>query len=107
MPKPKYSHEARDDLAEIKRYIENDLANPIAARNTVTNIRGKIRKLESTPWAGTVLHTPAGDATIYRFLVCGNYLAIYRTEGEAVLVVRILYGKRECVTTLLHNPVLR
>ena len=38
MPKIRVTPAALNDLKEIKSYIENDLANPIAANNVVKRI---------------------------------------------------------------------
>ena len=38
MPKIRVTHAALNDLKEIKSYIENDLANSIAANNVVKRI---------------------------------------------------------------------
>jgi plasmid stabilization system protein ParE len=47
----------------------------------------------------------AGDETYadLRILVCGNYLAFYRLQGETIFIDRILYGRRDYITILLGN----
>jgi len=96
----KYTPEAEDDLAIIKEYISEKLGSPVAALNTVTKISNKIRKLEQFPEMGAPLSSIINIITDYRFLVCANYLAFYRIEGNDVYIIRILYGRRDYVTIL-------
>jgi len=95
-----YSPEAEDDLAKIKKYISEQLENPIAAQNTVANITKRIRKLELFPELGARLSSIINIASDYRFLVCANYLAFYRICENDVFIVRVLYGRRDYITIL-------
>jgi len=95
-----YTPEAEDDLAGIKKYISEQLLNPIAALNTVTKITKRIRILEQFPELGTPLSSIIDLVTDYRFLVCGNYLAFYRPDGNEVKIIRVLYGRRDYLTIL-------
>ena len=99
----RYSPEAEDDLAEIKKYIAEQLFSPIAAANTVGKITRRIRRLEQFPELGTLLSCVTNIVTDYRFLVCDNYLAFYRVDGKNVRVIRILYGKRDYVSILFEE----
>ena len=94
------SPEAFNDLAEIKKYIITELENPIAALNVVSKITKTLRRLERFPGIGTPLASIIDMPTDYRFLVTGNYLSFYRHEGDAVHVVRVLYGKRDYLKVL-------
>jgi plasmid stabilization system protein ParE len=95
-----YTPEAEDDLVGIKRYIAEDRNSPVAALNTITKITKKIRILDQFPELGTRLSSVIDIATDYRFLVCGNYIAFYRLDGNDVYVIRILYGRRDYVKIL-------
>ena len=95
-----YSPEAEDDLAEIKKYISEQLENPAAALNTVAKITRRIRKLEQFPELGTRVSSIVNIVSDYRFLVCTNYLAFYRTNGNDVFIVRVLYGRRDYISIL-------
>ena len=89
------SPEALNDLAEIKEYITTELENTTAALNVVSKTTKALRGLERFPSIGTPLASIIDMPTDYRFLVMGNYLSFYRHEGDAVHVVRVLYGKRD------------
>jgi addiction module RelE/StbE family toxin len=95
-----YTPEAEDDLAAIKKYIAEQLENPVAAVNTVAKITKRIRKLAQFPELGTGLSSIIGSVTDYRFLVCANYLAFYRVDGNDVYIIRVLYGRRDYATIL-------
>ena len=103
MNKLHYAPEAKNDLADIKEYISGELASPIAAKNTVSRITKRIRNLERFSDMGTPLSSIVGIDTDYRFLVCGHYLAFYRTEGNNVYINRVLYGKRDYVAILFGD----
>jgi len=91
---------AREDLEDIKKYISEELKNPIAAVNVVSRIIKKIKILKNTPGMGVPLSSKMSFDTGYRFLVCGNYLTFYRYEEKTVFVDRVLYGRRDYVKIL-------
>ena len=99
------SPEAQRDLREIKKYIEAVLENPTAAVNTVFKITKSMRKLKDFPLIGSPLTSAAGEATDYRVLVCGNYLAFYRVEEDTVYIDRVLYGKRDYMAILFGDAL--
>lgn len=96
----KFSPEAINDLKEIKNYITDELCNEQAANATISKIMKHIRVLESFPGAGAPLEAVVGFNTKYRFLVCGNYTAFYKTENDIVYILRVLYGRRDFMRIL-------
>ncbi len=100
MVKVKLSEAAIADLQQIKDYITDELCNEKAAVNTVTKITKRLRILADYPQSGAPLSGIADIETDYRFLVCGNYTAFYRFEGQTVEVSRILYGRRDIMRIL-------
>ena len=100
----KLSPEAVKDLQEIQSYIANELCSQQAADRTVSKILSRIRSLSSFPEMGTPLSALLSFDTAYRYLVCGNYTAFYRTEPDVVYVVRILYGRRDFMRILFGEP---
>ena len=95
-----YTPEAEEDIAGIKEYISEQLNNPVAAANLVTKITKQIRKLEQFPELGARLSSIVNIVTDYRILVCDNYLAFYRIDGNDVCIIRVLYGRRDYITIL-------
>ena len=68
MPKIRVTPAALNDLKEIKSYIENDLANPIAANNVLKRIIKDYSRLETSPHMGPVLsakiHIETDESTL-------------------------------------------
>jgi len=91
---------AQQDLMDTKLYITNHLLNPIAAANVLSRITKRLRTLAESPCIGSPLSSIVDIETDYRYLLCGNYTAFYRIEGNAVYVDRILYGKRDFMKIL-------
>lgn len=96
----KISPLAAEDLVEIKNYIEEELQNPIAARNTVSKIVETYEGLVDCPEAGIPVSRYVSFPTDYRFVLANNYSIFYRTEGEIVRIIRILYSCRDFVRIL-------
>ena len=94
---------ALNDLMEIKRYIEKDLSNPIAAKNVIKGIIEDYSRLESSPHMGTSLSTKVAFDTDYRFIVSGNYLIFYKVDEEYVSIYRILYGRRDYLKIIFDD----
>lgn len=97
------SPDAQSDMAEIKKYITEDLENPIAALSTVKKILSGIRMLQTHAQAGAALSSIANVESDYRFLVSGNYLTFYRVYGSDVYVDRVLYGRRDYLRILFGD----
>mgnify|MGYP000999255025 CR=1 FL=1 len=100
MNKVYLSGEAQNDLAELRLYISQELANPDAAQRTVSEITRRLRMLEVHAQLGALLSSITGLESDYRFLVCENYLAFYRVGESVVFVDRILYSRRDYIRVL-------
>ena len=98
-----FSPEAVDDLKEIKQYIKDELCNEQAAKNTLAKILEKIKMLSDFPESGSSLSAIIGFDTDYRYLICDNYIAFYRIENKNVLIVRVLYGRRNYMQILFGD----
>lgn len=103
MIKLKISPAAKNDLAEIKDYISQELCNMHAAEKLVYKVAKRIRSLGEHPEIGAPLSSIVGIQTDYRFLVCANYLIFYRYADQTVFVSRILYGRRDYTRILFGD----
>ena len=97
----KLSPNAIEDLQGIKFYIENDLQNPIAARNTINKIISTYEDLSIFPESGIPVQKYVPFATDYRFVLANNYSIFYRISNEDILIIRILYSKRDFLNILI------
>ncbi len=96
----KYSQESLSDLDEIYDYIFSKLKNQIAARNTVNGILNSIQNLASFLNSATAFSLPTGEETIYKFIVCKNYLIFFHLQNNDVYIDRVLHGKRDYIKIL-------
>ena len=97
---------ARDDLQNIKHYIEEKLKNPAAAKITITKIFNTFHTIERFPLIGTPLNSKANIITNYRFTVSGNHLIFYKYQQNILYVSRILYHKQDFLQILFPNNSL-
>ena len=100
MNKLRLTPEAVDDLLQIKAYISDKLQNPTAAENTVRRITASLRILTRHAEAGPSVEAATGCKTDLRFLVCGNYIALYRVDGNTVSVARVFNGRQDYLRLL-------
>ena len=63
-------------------------------------IMKRIRQLADFPEIGAPLSSIISLEVPYRFLVCGNYTAFYKVEGDEVHIIRVLYGRRNFMQIL-------
>lgn len=98
-----FSSESIDDLKEIEQYIQDELCSEQSAQNTVAKILKKIKMLSDFPESGSSLSNIIGFNTDYRYLVCGNFIAFYRIENKNVLIVRVLYCRRNFMQILFGD----
>lgn len=95
MMKLRINPEVIEDIAEIKRYIREELCSPSAADRIAKNIVSAYKELKNTPFIGTPLDSVLEVKTDYRFLVCGNYLIFYKVKDDVISVYRVMNGRRD------------
>lgn len=100
MYKVELSPQAVEDLKEIKSYIEDELQNPTAAKNTILKIIETYESLSISPNSGIPVQKYVSFQTDYRFILANNYSIFYRIEDKTIKVVRILYSRRDFVNIL-------
>ena len=84
---------AERDLADIYEYVAAE--NPVTADRLLARIEKDLNALSAHPLLGRIPRDPDIAGLGYRYLVVGNYLALYRLEPSAILVYRILHGARD------------
>ncbi len=95
-----FTPDAIEDLKEIKAYNTDELCSEQSAINMVAKIMKCIRRLADFSELGTLLSSIIKLEVPYRFLVCGNYTAFYKTDGDEVHIIRVLYGRRNFMKIL-------
>ena len=81
--------QARRDLLEIWEHIADD--NPSSADRLLDMLDARINRLAEHPFLGPARPDIRRDL---RYLVCDNYLVLYRVLDDVVEVVRVLHGAR-------------
>lgn len=94
------SPEAARDLDGIRQYIAFELKNNSSALHVVHGITKELRILQRYAEAGPSVEALTGYPTDLRILVCGQYIALYRVEGNTVSVARVLNAKQDYLRVL-------
>lgn len=93
--------DAEEDLDAIYQYILTHFLAPQAAENTMKNIRLAIERLLEIPNLGIDVSERLGrrfsKEHILRMTLAGNYLVFYVDDGENLVVLRVLYQKRNWI----------
>lgn len=100
--KIKYTPAAIADLQELKDYISKTLHNQKAAQRITKSILDQCSNLKTHPQLGMSLAAKTGVDTDLRYLICEHYLAMYRVEGDLILIARILDGRTDYMRVLFQ-----
>ena len=84
----------RTGLTEIIDYIQNNLQNPIAAKNTLYKIEGAILERLESPESFAIWPSTKKRTYPYRRINVGNYTVWYVVIDDVMEVRRILYSRR-------------
>lgn len=87
------------DLQGIADYIAKDLREPTTAQRVVTIIGEAIIDLEHLPLRNALVRDERLANQGMRMLIVDSYIVFYvvSEQDKTVIIVRILYGKREWV----------
>ena len=99
----KYTPAAIADLQELKDYISKTLHNPKAAQRITKSIMDHCSQLKMHPQLGMSLAAKTGVETDLRYLVCEQYLTIYRVEDDLIMVARVLDGRTDYIKVLFNK----
>lgn len=91
---------AERDIEKLFLYIQDDLANPIAAKNIAQKILQRMQQLTNFPELGASMTAIDVRLENYRYLIVDNYLVVYRYSRDAIYVVRVLYARSDYVRIL-------
>jgi addiction module toxin, RelE/StbE family len=103
MTKVEISPIARADMREIGDYISRDLRNPDAALRLIQRFRDTIKPLSKFPEMGAPLLAAGKQSVPYRYLICGSYMIFYHISDTAVMIDRVLYGRRDYMALLFGD----
>ena len=88
---------ARSDIREIRRYIAEDLQNPVAATERINLIDTNIQSLKTMPARFPLVQDAYLASKGFRIVVCEAHLVFFVIEEEAkkVYVMRVIYARRD------------
>ena len=87
--------EAEADLRDIYRYIASVLQERTPAQRLITKLRDSILELDTIPERWNRYEREPWFSRGLRKAIVGNYVIFYLVQESAVLILAILYGKRE------------
>ncbi|MGE5417795.1 MAG: type II toxin-antitoxin system RelE/ParE family toxin [Acidobacteriota bacterium] len=93
---------AAHDLSEITRYISKELREPVAAQKLIGKIREAVMSLADMPTRHALVADERLALQGIRKILVDNYIIFYLVfhKDETVVVIRILYGRRDWVDLL-------
>lgn len=87
---------AKIDLEEIYEYISESLSETNSANKLMEKIENDILRLEQHPYSCIEVQVKPHNK-IYRKLVTGKYIVLYRVDEKykQVVIFNVIYGKRD------------
>ena len=84
---------AEADLDDIWYYIATQSGSTEAADRLIDSLARRFLLLANHPYIGRARDEDFGVGT--RSFAVGNYVIVYRVEGENVLILRVAQGRRD------------
>jgi len=102
--KVRWAEVALRDLERIVDFIAD--RDPQAADRILNRIEGTARTLESLSLRGRIVpELRAWNVSAYRELIVDSYRLLYRVEGNKVLVIAVIDGRRDLEQALLERLI--
>ena len=86
---------AQQDMDEIFDYISFALSSPQASERLIDKIQAAVEQICEFPFSRPLLNDAVLRDKGYRLLVIDNYNLFYIVKPETVVVIRVLYGRRD------------
>ena len=77
-----------EDLRNIKEYIAEDKEE--MAVKTIQDIYAQIENIQQFPHMGANLAKRVSFRTDYKYVICGNYVVLYKISDEYVEIFRVV-----------------
>ena len=77
-----------EDLRNIKEYIAED--NKEMAIKTIQEIYARIENIQQLPYMGADLTKRVSFRTDYKYVICGNYVVLYKIGEEYLEIYRVV-----------------
>ena len=95
---------AIEDLQNIVDYIATELKEPSTAKKLIGKIKEAIMSLAEMPTRHALVADEDLAVQGIRWLMVDNYMIFYivAEKNRTVVVIRILYGRRDWINLLKH-----
>lgn len=93
--KLKFTPEARTDMLDIFEYIAEELSAPASALDLINKIEDKCERLTIFPLSCPIPRDGILAKKGYRMLLVDNFIIFYRVDAVSVIIMRVVYGKRD------------
>ena len=87
-----------EDLKNIKEYIAED--NEEMAVKTIQEIYARIENIQQFPYMGADLAKRVSFRTDYKYVICGNYVVLYKIGKEYVEIYRVVNRSQDILQLL-------
>ena len=77
-----------EDLKNIREYITED--NEKLAVKTIQEIYARLENIQNFPYMGADLAKKVSFRTDYKYVICGNYVVLYKIGKEYVEIYRVV-----------------
>lgn len=77
-----------ENLKNIKQYIAED--NEEMAVKTIQEIYARFENIQQFPYMGADLAKRGSFKTDYKYVICGNYVVLYKIGKEHVEIYRVI-----------------
>lgn len=95
--KIKYFRSFNRTLNNSLRYIVNDLGNPVAARNLLTNTNNEIKKLADYPFTLRPFTYSKRSNTPYYRIIVNNHYVFFTVRGNTLEMRYFIYNRRNYI----------
>lgn len=88
---------AKQDMADIARYISHELFNPAAAEKLAKELIESVDRLKDFPYANPAYYPIMPLKQEYRRLLAQNYIMFYSVDEtkKLITVARVIYARRD------------
>ncbi|MCL1975952.1 MAG: type II toxin-antitoxin system RelE/ParE family toxin [Firmicutes bacterium] len=90
----KFTPLAEQDIDEIFAYISVGLSAPQAAVKTIDVIQAAVERICQFPFSCPLLNEALLRERGFRMLVVDNFNIFYTTKDEIIVIMRVLYSRR-------------
>ena len=85
---------AEDDINGIFDYIAFELSSPRAAENLINKIQAAVESVCEFPFSRPLLNSEGLKEKDYRLIVVENFNLFYTVKDETIVIMRVMYGRR-------------